>query len=363
VSELRSRLERVQRALAEQAIDLLLLGPSTDLLYLTGYAVKPSERLTLLAIAPEGTPRMVTPDFELPEVEALGIELEPVPWSDGDHAAATALKALGGRGMSVAVGAQLHARFLLDLLAAGLEADLLPGDRIMAPVRAVKSPAEVEALRHASSAADAVFEDLSSTTFAGARELEVVDRIRELLASHGNDATGSGLAAFGENSAAPHHHPSGRVARDGDAVIVDYGGTVRQYRADITRMFHVGEPTGEFQQVYEIVDAANQAAFEAAAPGVPAEAIDAAARMVIEEAGFGDRFLHRTGHGIGLDVHEPPYLVRGNTDPLAAGMAFTIEPGIYLEDRFGVRIEDVVVVTEDGAERLNVSSHALRVVS
>jgi Xaa-Pro aminopeptidase len=364
MSELSERLKRVQAQMHEQDVEYLLLGPSSDLLYLTGFETKLSARLTMLVVAREGTPRLVLPDFELPGLASLPTPPEAVTWTDGSDAAALTVSLLSraGRGAKAAVGGQLQTRFLLALMNAGLRAELVQGDVVMEPVRICKTPSELAALRRASAAADAVIDELAELPLEGMTERGLVTEIRRLVSEHGNDPAGTGLAAFGENSAAPHHHSGDRTARRGDAVIADYGGTSSHYRADITRMLHLGPADDEFRRVYAIADKANQAAFERVGPGVMASEIDAAARDHIAKAGYGEQFLHRTGHGIGLDIHEAPYLVAGNPVELRPGMAFTIEPGIYLEGRFGVRVEDVIIVTEDGAERLNKSTHRVRVL-
>jgi D-alanyl-D-alanine dipeptidase len=362
--EFAQRVERIRAEMERQRVDYLLVGPSTDLVFTIGYNTKLSERLTMLVVPREGMPQLVMPDFELPAVASLPALFEPLPWSDGVDAAAFGASLFKGKGsLRIGVGAQLQARFLIDLIAAGLQADFVNGDIVLAPVRVRKSAYEIDALRQASRVTDEVIDELERLPLEGTTELELVGTLQRLVAEHGNEPVGTGLAAFGENAAAPHHHSSDRAARPGDAVIVDYGGTWSHYRADITRMLHLGAPSDEFRRVYDVVNQANQVAFERVAPGVPAQEIDAAAREHIQQAGYGDFFLHRTGHGIGLDIHEPPYIVRGNGDPLEPGMAFTIEPGIYLEGLFGVRVEDVVLVTPDGAERLNTSNHDVRVVS
>jgi Xaa-Pro aminopeptidase len=359
------RLAATRTEMERQDVDALVVGPSTDLRYLTGFDVKPSERLTVLVLPRDGAPRLVMPEFELPTAAHLPDLVERVGWKDGEDASAVACGLFPsgeGRPPRVAFSAQLHARFLVGLLDAGLRAELVDGDLVLAPVRVRKSPFEIDALRRASGVADRVVEELAAHGFRGASERDVVRTIQELLAAHGNEPVGSGLAAFGENSASPHHHPSERILAAGDTVILDFGGASDGYRADLTRMFQFGEPDPEVRRMHAIVDEANQLAFEAVRPGVTAAEIDAVARRHIDDSGLGEHFTHRTGHGVGLDVHEPPYIVAGNETPLEPGMAFTIEPGVYFEGRFGVRVEDVFLVTDDGAERLNTSSHAIRVV-
>jgi Xaa-Pro aminopeptidase len=363
-SEFEERLERVRTAMDRMGIDYLLVGPSTDMVYLIDLAVRQSERMTILVLPREGTPRLVLPAFELDRVASLPPLFEPAPWEDGSDPAPLLASLLrnGGAGGTVAVGAQLFTHFFLRIRDAAPGASFASGDSILEPVRMRKSPREVAALREASAAADAVFEELVTLPLAGMSERELLADIHRLLVEKGHDSVGGGIVGAGPNGAAPHHHASDRRIERGEAVVVDFGGVRANYRSDITRTFHVDEPSEEFRKIYEIVREANEAGFQAVRPGVSAEAIDEVTRRRIAEAGYGPQFLHRTGHGIGLDGHEAPYLVRGDETVLEEGMTFSIEPGIYLEGRFGVRIEDIVVATTDGAERLNRSTHALQVV-
>jgi Xaa-Pro dipeptidase len=363
-AEYEQRLDRIRAEMEEQGIDYLLLGSSTDLTYAIGFNTKLARRLTMLVIERGGTPRLVMPDFEVPNVASLPPLFEPLAWGDGVDPAPLVASLLRGSARSprIGVGAQLQARFLLDLIGVGVQADWVNGDCVMEPVRLRKSPFEIDALRRAGGITDAVIDDLARMTLEGLTEEQLFRTIQQLSIDHGSEPLVTGLVAFGENGASPHHQTSTRVARPGDAVMADYSPTCSHYRGDITRTLHLGRPGDKFRRVYEIVDAANHAAFERVRPGVPAEEIDAAAREHITRAGFGEHFLHRTGHGIGLDIHEPPFIVCGNSAPLEAGMTFTIEPGIYLEGRFGARVEDLVLVTEDGGERLTRSSHGIRVL-
>jgi Xaa-Pro aminopeptidase len=354
------RIDHVRAEMERQGVDYLLVGPSSDLVYLAGFPVKPSERLTLLVLAREGAPLLLLPDFELPSVENLPVDLETVPWVDGEDPAVLLASRLP-RG-AAGLGGQTQSRFRFAVERAAPQLRWVDGDSLIAPVRLRKSHEEIESLRAATRAADAVLSEIVRQGVEGRTERELVDDIRDLLAVHGNDPTGSGLAAFGPHSAAPHHVITDRTARAGDGVIVDFGGTCDGYRADVTRTLHVGEPPDRFRRVYEVVREANARAIEHVQPGVTAERIDAIARQHIIRAGFGAWFLHRTGHGIGLDVHEAPYLVRGDATVLESGMAFTVEPGIYLPGEFGVRIEDVVLVNAGSGERLNRHTHELQVV-
>jgi len=362
--ELRGRLERVRAEMRRLEIDYLLVGPSTDLVYMIDYGVRQSERLTLLVVPREELVRLVMPGFELPRVEGLAPLFEPVPWQDGEEPTETLARVVANRGSgaTVAVGAQLFSHFLLRIQSVLGDATYVDGNRVLEPVRMRKSAWEVEKLRAAGEAADAVFDSLLQSDVEGRTEQELLARIHELLLEKGHESIGGGIVGAGPNGASPHHHVGDTRATRGSAVVVDFGGARDNYRSDITRTFHVGDPPQEFREVYRIVDEANQKAFEFARPGVRTSELDAVARKHIGDAGYGERFLHRLGHGIGLDGHEAPYLVDGSEVVVEEGMTFSIEPGIYLEGRFGVRIEDIVAVTGDGAERLNRATHELQVV-
>lgn len=364
LTEFSARFNRVRVAMEEQAFDVLLIGPSTDMVYLIGFPVRQSERLTMLVIGREGPTRLVMPGFELGRVASLPQLFEPVTWADGDDPVAllASLLPAGGVGQTVGIGGQMFAQFFLAIRDAAPAASYVDGDRVVAPLRMRKSRYEADALQAASRVADAVIEEVWESPIEGATEREVLATIHRLLIAKGHDSVGGGIVGFGENGAAPHHHVSDRAAKPGDAVVADFGGVMNGYRSDITRTFHVGAPSDEFRHVYEIVDEANALAFDSVRPGVTTAELDRIARSHIAAAGYGDAFLHRLGHGIGLDGHEPPYLVAADETPLEEGMSFSIEPGIYLEGKFGVRIEDLVIVTADGGRRLNESTHELKVV-
>jgi D-alanyl-D-alanine dipeptidase len=226
----------------------------------------------------------------------------------------------------------------------------------------VKDDDELAALRRAGRSADETFRQILGGRFQGRREEEIAADLGELLVANGHSRAAFTIVASGPNAASPHHEPGGRTIRPKDAVVMDFGGELAGYFSDTARTVVVGEEPEGFGEVYEVVHEAQEAAFRAVEPGVSASEVDAAARDLIAAAGYGERFVHRTGHGIGLEVHEPPYLVRGNDSELTPGCTFSIEPGIYLEGRFGVRIEDIVAVTAGGAERLNRSTRELQVV-
>ncbi|NUR07821.1 MAG: aminopeptidase P family protein, partial [Nocardioidaceae bacterium] len=288
--------------------------------------------------------------------------LELLDWSDGSdpYAAVRPLLAESGRyGIS-------DTTWSLHLL--GLQ-HLLPGTRYdalspaMPMLRAVKDDNELARLAMAGAAADATYGEIVGVRFAGRRETEVAADLARLLREHGHEQVDFTVVGSGPNGADPHHEAGDRVIEPGDAVVLDFGGLMHGYGSDTTRTVVVGSVAPEVQHVHDVVRAAQQAAFEAVRPGVPCQEIDRVARRVITEAGYGEQFIHRTGHGIGVTTHEPPYMVEGEEQPLRPGMCFSIEPGIYLPGRFGVRIEDIVTVTEDGGRRLNDTDHHVRVVS
>jgi D-alanyl-D-alanine dipeptidase len=230
-------------------------------------------------------------------------------------------------------------------------------------LRAIKDDAELDRLAAAGEEVDECFAEIVRVPFAGRPEAELAAELAGLLRAHGHSHVSFTVVGSGPNGASPHHEVSDRTIEDGDMVVLDFGGVRDGYCSDITRTVHVGEPTEEEREVYEVVRAAQQAGLEAVAPGVPCEEVDRAARAVIAAAGYGEAFIHRTGHGIGLAGQEPPYLVAGETLPLEPRMCFSVEPGIYLPGRFGVRIEDIVAVTGDGRRRLNNAARELQLVA
>jgi len=364
VSRYAERRARAARAVGGAGFAGLLVTPGADLVYLTGHAPPPLERLTLLAIVPGAEPWLLVPALERPAAEdAPGVDgMELVAWSDGQDPYRLAADALGPG--TYAISDQAWAAHVLGLEAAVAGSRFVAAGRTLPPLRAVKDAEEVAALREAARAVDAAFVEVIGLRLAGRREVDVAADLERLLRERGHRSVEFTIVGSGPNGASPHHHAGERRIEPGDAVVMDFGGAMRSgYCSDLTRTVFVGAPTDEQVRVHEVVRAAQQAAFEAIGPGVPAQEVDRAARAVIAEAGYADRFLHRTGHGIGLEVHEPPYIVEGNASPLEPGMTFSDEPGIYLAGRFGVRIEDQVVVTADGAERLNQATRELTVVA
>ena len=350
-----ARLARTALMAGSNGVDALVVAPGPDLVYLTGYDPPPLERLTALVVRPDADAVLIVPTLERPRAEEAGVDafVGLADWPDGGDPYDLLRELLPAGSREIAVSDRLWAVHLLGLLASVPNASVRTASPVLSPLRAVKDALEIELLRAASEAADRVFDRIVRARFEGRRERDVADDLAALLVEEGHDVALFTIVGSGPNGASPHHEPAERVIGSGDAVVLDFGGRRRGYSSDITRTVYVGDPTDEMRDVHAVVREAHRAAFELAAPGVAAQDVDRAARDVIEDAGFGERFIHRTGHGIGLEEHEDPYLVAGNAAPLVAGNAFSIEPGIYLPGRFGVRIEDIVIVTDDGARSLN----------
>jgi len=359
---LRRRGLLVERIL-DADLGAVVLGPGPDLRYLTGWDVHESERPTLLVVPGRGTPVLVVPALEAPraraDAELAGVDLRS--YGETDDPLAAAVAAVPARG-AVAVGDRLWSTTTLDLQAH------LPGrvteraSRVTAPLRAVKDEEELVALREVAAAIDAVHRRVPGLLRPGRTEAEVAADLAALIRED-HDEVAFVIVAAGPNAASPHHHPGARPLALGDAVVVDIGGPLRGYHSDMTRTYHLGPPPPGTVEAYAVLEAARDAGVAAVRPGVTAEEVDAAARAVMTAAGLGDAFLHRTGHGIGLEVHEPPWIVAGEGTVLAPGMTFSVEPGYYLAGRTGARIEDIVAVTADGVEVLNREPRGLRVVA
>lgn len=356
------RIAATRARMSEMGVDALLLSVGADLPYLTGYEAPASERLTMAVIVREGgEPVLLVPELEAPRVAVEPGVCDVVPWGEQERPVELVARRLAGAG-TVAVGDHTWARFLLALQEALPSARFVAASAVTGPLRVLKDGAEIELLAAAGAAADRVAVRLAGERFSGRSERQLAGVVSAALVEEGHDLAAFAIVASGPNGASPHHEPADRVIEPGDVVVVDFGGRLGGYHSDTTRTFTVGRPAAEVAAAHDAVVAAQQAGVEAARPGVPAEDVDAAARDVLVAAGYGAWFVHRTGHGIGLEVHEEPYLVADNTEPLTPGMAFSVEPGIYLPGRFGIRIEDIVVLTADGARRLNDSPRDLVVV-
>jgi Xaa-Pro aminopeptidase len=343
----------------------VLVAPGPDLVYFTGYQpIAITERITLLALQASRDPAMIVPVLERPDAEAApgAAALALTDWTDGSDPYAATAQLLDPQG-SFAISDSAWALHLLALQRALPESSYVSMTSALPMLRAVKDANELERLAAAGAAADACFEQIKDARFAGRRESEIAADLAGLLREHGHSQVDFTVVGSGPNGANPHHEMSERAIEEGDMVVLDFGGIKDDYGSDTTRTVHVGEPTAEEREVHDLVRRAQQAGFEAVRPGVECQEIDRAARKVISDAGFGDYFIHRTGHGIGLTTHEPPYMVEGEAQELEPGMCFSIEPGVYLPGRFGVRIEDIVTVTENGGRRLNTTPHELHIVA
>lgn len=357
------RLARVQQAMAVRDVDVVMLSVGHDLPYLTGYHAMPLERLTMLVVPREGIATLVIPRLEEPRVAPHPTVFTTAPWNETDDPIAlTARLAKGAR--RVAIGDQLWARFLVELLPHMAGVDWIRAVDVVGPLRRVKTAGEIAALQRAGAAADRVAAQLHAgdIPLIGRTEAQVSADISQRLLDEGHDVVNFAIVAAGENAASPHHHPGDRVIRAGEIVLCDFGGTMADYCSDITRCVYLGQPSPDVRDAYAVLKEAQAASVASAVVGVTCESVDAAARDVIAAAGYGEYFVHRTGHGIGMEAHEEPYMVEGNDRRIEAGFAFSVEPGIYVPGRFGMRLEDIVVATGTGPLPMNAADHALVVV-
>ena len=368
------RLRRAVDAATANGLDALLVGVGSDLRYLTAYEAMPLERLTMLAIIRGQPPFIVVPRLERGAAEqGLRAPVEIVPWGELDDAHAIIAGRIpapaGDAGPRVAVSDALWAAHLLRFQEhLGPDAIFQPASPVLRELRMVKDPDEIALLREAAHAADRVVASIAAGKLIGRTEADVAREVRERLVMEGHEVGLFAIVASGPNSASSHHEASDRVIRAGEPIVLDIGGVLGGYCSDITRTLWVtgGDPARgpdeRFRQLFGVLHAAQAAAVQAVAPGVACSAIDAAAREPIDAAGYGEAFFHRTGHGIGLDGHEDPYIIAGNDIPLRPGMSFSVEPGIYFPGEYGARIEDIVLCGPDGPDPLNEAAHELYVV-
>jgi len=368
------RMERVRARMEAMGVDVVLLSLGADLPWLTGYRAMALERLTLLVVTRQDDAVLLVPELEAPRVPDPAGAFTVRSWSEAEDPfdLAAALVAAGGGawpGATLAVSDRAWAGALLALQQRLPRSRWVASSAVVSPLRAVKDLAEIAVLRAAAQAADRVAAALQGGAIAlvGRREKDVSTEIGARLLAEGHDRVNFAIVGSGPNGASPHHEPGARRIGAGEVVVCDFGGELAidggpGYCSDITRTIVTGEPGPEVRDCYAVLLAAQQAGVVAARAGVTAEEVDAAARAVIVDAGFGERFIHRTGHGIGIEEHEDPYLVAGNETRLEVGHVFSVEPGIYLPGRFGMRLEDIVAVGADGPEALNTADHSLVVV-
>ena len=358
-----SRLEKVRGRMSELGVDVLLLSLGADLPWLTGYEAMPLERLTMLVLPRSEEATLVVPRLEAPRVTADPDVFDVRPWDESEDPVAV-VAALAGAARTAAVSDRTWATFVLALQAAMPERTWMRASKVTGSLRAVKDGEEIAALRAASAAADRVASQLlaGDIPLIGRTEREVSQEIGRRLIGEGHQKVNFAIVGSGANAASPHHDAGSRLIGVGEPVVCDFGGTMDGYCSDITRTVWTGPPSSFQIDVYGLLQSAQAAGVQAATVGTTCEDVDAAARSVIAGGGFGEAFIHRTGHGIGLEEHEDPYIVSGNRMALRPGHAFSVEPGIYLAGRFGARIEDIVVVDEAGPMSLNRVSHDLTVV-
>jgi Xaa-Pro aminopeptidase len=362
------RLERAGELLAGRGFDALLVGVGPDMWYLTGYEAMPLERLTMVVVLPGQAPRIVVPRLERPAAEAgLRTPLPVTTWDETDDPFAIVAGWVGAA-RRVLVSDRLSAAHLLELQAQLPAATWRVASTLLRELRMHKDADEIALLTRAAHAADRVVAHIAAGRLVGRTEADVASEVRERLVAEGHDEAHFAIVASGPNSASPHHDASDKVIRAGEPIVIDIGGTVGGYGSDITRTVWVtgGDPANapddEYRRLYGILHDAQSEATGAVRPGIACERIDGVARGIIERGGYGERFIHRTGHGIGLEGHEEPYLGGGSTEPLAPGMAFSVVPGIYLDGRYGARIEDIVVCGDAGPIVLNEAPRELLVV-
>lgn len=348
------RVERLARELTAEGVDAFLVSSAVTLGYLTGMQEAGGERLLVFAVHADGRTRMIAPALSATQAKRFGIG-DVRSWRDGEnpmeHVEALS-RDWGLRSAVIAVDDEMPASYLLAFQQALPAALFRTGQPVLSRLMRVKSPAELDLMRRAGKIADDAFPAAIEACRPGVTERQLAAVLTSEMFRLGGTPTFA-IVATGANGAEPHHHSDDTPVREGDLVILDFGCHVEGYNSDITRTIACGAASREAIEAYRLVHDAHRSARAAIRPGVPAEEVDRAARAVIERGGLGERFMHRTGHGIGLRVHEEPYIIAGNTAPLEPGHCFSVEPGVYLPGEFGIRIENIVAVTEEGHESLN----------
>ncbi len=356
------RIARTRAQMKTAGVDLLSLPPGDDLYYLLGYSTHADERPCYLFLT-QSDAVFVIPELNAGQARAH-VDYAFLVYSDAEGPA-TALRQAHdrlGRADRLCVGDTMRADFLLLLQERWSKSGFVSGAHVMAAVRMIKTPDEIEAMRRSAATADVAVDAAFAASKPGVTEVTVARAAGDALTAQGAARTGLAIVGGGPNAAYPHHSSSDRPLRAGEVVLVDLGGQLGGYASDITRMAYLGEPSARYREVHAAVEQAVRAGMDAVKPGAPLSTVDKAARAVIEAAGYGKYFTHRVGHGIGITGHEPPSVTNLNDMPMQAGMVFSVEPGVYLEGEFGVRLEDIVVVTAKGAERFSKLPREVRVL-
>jgi Xaa-Pro aminopeptidase len=353
------RLASLRARMEETSTDLVAIGPTANLHYLLGFVPHADER-TCLLLVDRHSARMVVPGLNREEIAAQ-TTIDLIAWDDTHgprEALRQALSALSAP-RKLAVDGAMRASYLLQLQAIVQADQTVAVEELLTPLRICKAPEEIEALALAAAQADRAMQAAVDVCQIGATEAEVASAAEAAFRQDGAEEVCFTLIASGPNGAYPHHHSGERKLQSGDAIVLDIGASLNGLKSDITRMVYLGTPSDEFLKAYAAVYNANQSAMAVARPGLAAGDVDQAARAVLDGAGYGQSFIHRTGHGIGLEGHEPPWIMEGDRQILREGMVFSIEPGVYLVGQFGIRIEDIVVVTDSGVRNLTEFDHAL----
>jgi Xaa-Pro aminopeptidase len=360
-----SRIERARDLMRDEGLDMLFIGPSADFRYFTGHPTRASERLTALLIPYQGPPTVIVPRLEAPLVAHLGDDYEFDVWEETENPidrVVERVRRTGGE--AIAINDQIWAGFVIQLQHELPNRSYHRGANILKQLRSVKDQFELDLLKEASRRTDNAWDAFTkSVKVIGRTETEVADDLKGALADHGMPDVAFCIVASGPNGSSPHHHTADRRIQAGDPIVMDFGGIHEGYYSDVTRTPVAGHvPDDDFTTAYNIVLEAQQAAFEKIAPGVQCQEVDRTARAVISGHGYGDYFIHRLGHGIGMTGHEDPYLVEGNDELLQPGMVVSDEPGIYIPGKWGIRIEDSVGVTSSGSERYNHVSREITIL-
>jgi Xaa-Pro aminopeptidase len=348
MTEFEVRTENLRATMQDAGVDLIAVGPTASMRYLAGFVPHPDERLCLMLISSQAT-RAIVPKLNAGEW-STHVDLPLHTWADEEGPGQALKAALSGLPAvnKLAIDGAMRADFLLPLMAATQPGVTIPAESLIAPLRARKSPEEIETLARAAAQADRAMGAAVDACRPGVSEAQVAWATEEAFRLDGAEEVCFTLVASGPNSAYPHHYSGERLLQDGDTIIMDIGASLDGYKSDITRVVFLGQPPAEILEAYDAVLEANTQGRAAVAPGVTAQEVDRAARSVLEARGYGEHFIHRTGHGLGLEVHEAPYIMAGNQQRLETGMVFSVEPGVYFPGQFGIRIEDIVVVTESG---------------
>jgi len=359
------RITKVQNLMRLDNVDALLLSVGADLPYFIGYEAMPLERLTMLIIRDEGNPTLVIPKLERARVTERPTIFNIREWGETEDPIEIVATALTGS-VRVAIGDTTWTRFTIELLKRMPSIDLLRANPITSQLRSIKSTEELERLQQAASAVDKIAYRLQNgqIELIGKTEREISEELGRQIISEGHSKVNFAIVAAGENAASPHHEAGERRIQKSEIVLCDFGGTMYGddgvgYCSDVTRCVWTGNPPQEFVEMYGVLQEAQRKQVQEATHGTPAQQVDRVGRQIISAAGYGEFFVHRTGHGIGVEAHEEPYIVEGNIDPIRSGNVFSIEPGIYIPQKWGIRLEDIVAVTESGPLPLNTVNHDL----